>query len=64
MGNHDNQIAHSRDNDHNHQHDQYKYLRTAPTLTVTSFTGKMHQLHWLASSVSVLARRGGGFETG
>ena len=25
---------------------------------VTSFTGKMQQLHWLASSVSVLARKG------
>ena len=35
---------------------------TAPTLSVTSFTGKMHQPHWLANSVSVLAWRGVGCE--
>ena len=54
-------IAHSQ-HDPDHQHDQHTYLRTAPTLTVTSFTGKMYQPHWLASSVSVLAWRGVGCE--
>ena len=37
---------------------------TASTFTVTSFTGKMHQPHWLANSVSVLAWRGVGCEGG
>ena len=55
-------IAHSQHDDHVHQHDQHTHLRTAPTLTVTSFTGKMHQPHWLANSVSVLAWRGVGCE--